>query len=130
MKIELENALFEMANIPPERTGLISTIYCTYNGANQNYEHNIPRIKVATNNHNLVPISISADSKVLLKNINFRKEDKERLNKAIKYMNKHHEIFMKHWLGEIDDTILGITLTLIYKNHLSDADALRKALEF
>ena len=119
-----------MTNITPESTGLSSTIYCTHRRAYMNYPHNEPRIKVDTDDSGDVPISISNDFKVLLKNANFKKSDEYKINKAIEFMSKHHDIFMKHWTGDIDDVVLGIALTLIHKQNLTDEEALEKARQF
>ena len=115
--------LFEMANIDKEISGLNFSIYSTYKGVEQNYEHHLPRIKVETSNKKRIPISVTPDSKLLI-NRKYKKEDQKRIEAAIKYVNKHYKLFEMHWNGDIDDSILTSTLKLIHKKKIPDSEAL------
>ena len=120
--------LFEMANIQPRTTGLKNQLYASFDGKHL-YSHG-PRIKVRTPNYSRgFPIIIDRRlNKVYPLNDkgeydNLQKEDKDPVNEALPYIEKHIKEFITHWDGIIGDEQLRKTL----KGEITLKDAIQDA---
>lgn len=98
-----DEALYEMANIQPWESGLPSEIYCIFNGKNTIKQH-ASRIKVMTSK-GWFPIPLDKEINTRAYN-RLKKEDQYKVDAAVKYVNSHKELFIKHWNGEISDNEL------------------------
>ena len=100
---------FEMANLPPDRTGLPRVIWIDSLGKDRNNKHNkhnCPRLKVQNIPGNkIVPgdnftIEISKKPKVIRGEV---KISYKELNSILDYISDNYDLFIKHWNRELND---------------------------
>lgn len=106
----VEKELYEMANIQPNRTGISSVLYATFNGKNEGFKYGA-RVKVRTN-FGLIPIQLEPSVKIP-PNVDISKlknEDIIKIKEATNYIASNIDLFLKHWNGEIDDADLILEL--------------------
>ena len=100
-----DEMLLEMATISQNTTGLDVIIWVTQSTG----KHNLPRIKFQNNTatkiqiNELIPISISDDPKILLKNndLNKIKISQTQINGIKQWIMKNKEILIDYWEEKI-----------------------------
>ena len=100
-----DEMLLEMANISQNTTGLDVIIWVQTNNTQSTGKHNLPRIKFQNNTetrvqiHELIPISIADEPKILLKNdeLSKIKISKAQINRVIQWIVKNKEILIDYW---------------------------------
>ena len=100
-----DEMLLEMANISQNTTGLDVIIWVQTNNTQSTGKHNLPRIKFQNNTatkiqiNELIPISISDEPKILLKNndLNKIKISQEQINEVKLWIVKNKEILIDYW---------------------------------
>ena len=100
-----DEMLLEMANISQNTTGLDVIIWLQTNNTQSTGQHNLPRIKFQNNTatrvqiHELIPISIADEPKILLKNdeLSKIKISKAQINRVIQWIVKNKEILIDYW---------------------------------
>ena len=100
-----DEMLLEMANISQNTTGLDVIIWVQTNNTQSTGKHNLPRIKFQNNTetkvqiHELIPISISANPKILLNNndLNKIKISQAQINGLKQWIVKNKEILIDYW---------------------------------
>lgn len=95
-----EDMLYKMANLHPIDTGLSSTLYSTFNGK-EIFKTDIPIIKIEIS-IGLLPIKLN-DIVEIDKKYKLNKDDKDKVDEAIQYINKYKKTFLEHWEGLITD---------------------------
>ena len=104
-----DEMLLEMANISQSTTGLDVIIWVQTNNTQSTGKHNLPRIKFQNNTatkiqiNELIPISISDDPKILLKNndLNKIKISQTKINGIKQWIMKNKEILIDYWEEKI-----------------------------
>lgn len=104
-----DEMLLEMANISQHATGLDVIIWVQTNNTQSTGRHNLPRIKFQNNTatrvqiHELIPISISDDPKILLNNndLNKIKISQAQINGIKQWIVKNKEILIDYWQEQI-----------------------------
>ena len=104
-----DEMLLEMANISQSTTGLDVSIWVQTNNTQSTGKHNLPRIKFQNNTatkiqiNELIPISISDDPKILLKNndLNKIKISQTQINGIKQWIMKNKEILIDYWEEKI-----------------------------
>ena len=104
-----DEMLLEMANISQSTTGLDVIIWVQTNNTQSTGKHNLPRIKFQNNTatkiqiNELIPISISDDPKILLKNndLNKIKISQTQINGIKQWIVKNKEILIDYWEEKI-----------------------------
>ena len=104
-----DEMLLEMANISQNTTGLDVIVWVQTINTQSTGKHNLPRIKfqnnTATKNqiNELIPISISDEPKILLKNndLNKIKISQEQINEVKLWIVKNKEILIDYWEEKI-----------------------------
>ncbi len=99
----------EMANIRKHHTNLPVVIWVE-SGVTRDTRHNTPRLKFQNSTSDkisdseLIPISISKDPKILIKNfsIDDLKISKKEFDEIRNWIIKYYEDLMKYWNKEID----------------------------
>ena len=94
-----------MANISQNTTGLDVIVWVQTINTQSNVKHNLPRIKFQNNTstkiqiNELIPISISDEPKILLKNndLNKIKISQEQINEVKLWIVKNKEILIDYW---------------------------------
>lgn len=89
---------FEVARVSKSDTELPYDLFIDSIGKGRNNKNNGPRIMVDTDG-DLIPVSISGNPKVLVK----EKENFKGKSEIIKYIKKYLDVFVKHWNKELDD---------------------------
>ena len=104
-----DEMLLEMANISQNTTGLDVIIWVQTNNTQSTGKHNLPRIKFQNNTaikiqiNELIPISISDNPKILLKNndLNKIKISQAQINAVKLWIVKNKEILIDYWEEKI-----------------------------
>lgn len=104
-----DEMLLEMANISQNTTGLDVIIWVQTNNTQSTGKHNLPRIKFQNNTatkiqiNELIPISISDDPKILLKNndLDKIKISQTQINGIKQWIMKNKEILIDYWEEKI-----------------------------
>ncbi len=104
-----DEMLLEMANISQNTTGLDVIIWVQTNNTQSTGKHNLPRIKFQNNTatkiqiNELIPISISDEPKILLKNndLNKIKISQTQINGIKQWIMKNKEILIDYWEEKI-----------------------------
>ena len=104
-----DEMLLEMATISQNTTGLDVIIWVQTNNTQSTGKHNLPRIKFQNNTatkiqiNELIPISISDDPKILLKNndLNKIKISQTQINGIKQWIMKNKEILIDYWEEKI-----------------------------
>lgn len=104
-----DEMLLEMANISQNTTGLDVIIWVQTNNTQSTGKHNLPRIKFQNNTatkiqiNELIPISISDNPKILLKNndLNKIKISHAQINVIKQWIIKNKEILIDYWEEKI-----------------------------
>ena len=104
-----DEMLLEMANISQNTTGLDVIIWVQTNSTQLTGRHNLPRIKFQNNTstkiqiNELIPISISDEPKILLKNndLNKIKISQAQINRIKQWIIKNKEILIDYWEEKI-----------------------------
>lgn len=104
-----DEMLLEMATISQSTTGLDVIIWVQTNNTQSTGKHNLPRIKFQNNTatkiqiNELIPISISDDPKILLKNndLNKIKISQTQINGIKQWIMKNKEILIDYWEEKI-----------------------------
>ena len=104
-----DEMLLEMANISQHATGLDVIIWVQTNNTQSTGRHNLPRINFQNNTatrvqiHQLIPISISDDPKILLNNndLNKIKISQAQINGIKQWIVKNKEILIDYWKEKI-----------------------------
>ena len=107
--IYTDEMLLEMANISQNTTGLDVIIWVQTNNTQSTGKHNLPRIKFQNNTatkiqiNELIPISISDEPKILLKNndLNKIKISQAQINEVKLWIVKNKEILIDYWKEKI-----------------------------
>lgn len=98
------DSVFEMANLPKDRTGLPGGIWVDSMGKQRKGKDHKPRIKVEDENKKLIPMSIDkTEPKILVKKYRFKSD---AIQKFQKFIIKNYDVLMMHWNNEIDDYAL------------------------
>lgn len=107
-----DGMLFEMANLNPNKTGLGVVIWSDHAGVHRSKKDKTPRLKVGIGEAT-ASISISETPVVLAESSKLKKKKKnssiwKKINKAIDYVGKNWDLFMKHYMDseskfEFDD---------------------------
>ena len=104
-----DEMLLEMANISQRTTGLDVIIWVQTNNTQSTGKHNLPRIKFQNNTATkiqtnvLIPISISDNPTILLKNsdLNKIKISQTQINGIKQWIMKNKEILIDYWEEKI-----------------------------
>ena len=104
-----DEMLLGMATISQNTTGLDAIIWVQTNNTQSTGKHNLPRIKFQNNTatkiqiNELIPISISDDPKILLKNndLNKIKISQTQINGIKQWIMKNKEILIDYWEEKI-----------------------------
>lgn len=104
-----DEMLLGMATISQNTTGLDVIIWVQTNNTQSTGKHNLPRIKFQNNTatkiqiNELIPISISDDPKILLKNndLNKIKISQTQINGIKQWIMKNKEILIDYWEEKI-----------------------------
>lgn len=102
--------LYEMANIQPNRTGISSVLYATFDGEHEGYKHGAG-VKVKTD-QGRIPIQLKPNVQIP-DSINVNRLDKtvkDKVDEAVVYVKNNLDLFLKHWNGDIDDATLILEL--------------------
>ena len=103
--IYTDEMLLEMANISQNTTGLDVIIWVQTNNTQSTGKHNLPRIKFQNNTatrvqiHELIPISIADEPKILLKNdeLSKIKISQAQINGVKQWIVQNKEILIDYW---------------------------------
>lgn len=106
-----DNSFFEIINFRKDRSKLPVNLWLDTAGSVRNIKHKKPTLKIQNNKSeylrnrkDLIPISISANPEVLLKNYRTKLNISEKeLEIMINFIAENYIILLKHWNGEIDD---------------------------
>lgn len=109
LTVYTDEMLLEMANISQGTTGLDVIIWVQTNNTQSTGKHNLPRIKFQNSTatkiqtHELIPISISDNPKILLKNndLNKIKISQTQINGIKQWIMKNKEILIDYWEEKI-----------------------------
>lgn len=106
-KVIINEDVFGMSNIRMEHTGLGVNIWSKGDGISRNVKHNIPRVKIGTKD-GCISISISIEEYPVIlsgkdKYINCSPSIKRKLDDAIRYVGRNHDILKQHYEDSIDD---------------------------
>ena len=104
-----DEMLLEMANISQNTTGLDVIIWVQTNNTQSPGKHNLPQIKFQNNTstkiqiNELIPISISDNPEILLKNndLNKIKISQAQINEVKQWIVKNQEILIDYWQEKI-----------------------------
>ena len=104
-----DEMLLEMANISQNTTGLDVIIWVQTNNTQSNGKYNLPLIKFQNNTatkiqiNELIPISISDNPEILLKNndLNKIKISQAQINEVKQWIVKNQEILIDYWQEKI-----------------------------
>ena len=104
-----DEMLLEMANISRNTTGLDVIVWVQTINTQSNVKHNLPRIKFQNNTatkiqiNELIPISISDNPEILLKNndLNKIKIGQVQINGIKQWIVKNKEILIDYWEEKI-----------------------------
>ncbi len=104
-----DEMLLEMANISQNNTGLDVIVWVQTINTQSTGKHNLPRIKFQNNTstkiqiNELIPISISDNPKILLKNndLNKIKISQAQINVIKQWIIKNKEILIDYWEEKI-----------------------------
>ena len=104
-----DEMLLEMANISQNTTGLDVIIWVQTNNTQSPGKHNLPQIKFQNNTstkiqiNELIPISISDNPEILLKNndLNKIKISQAQINAVKLWIVKNKEILIDYWEEKI-----------------------------
>ena len=104
-----DEMLLEMANISQNTTGLDVIVWVQTINTQSTGKHNLPRIKFQNNTstkiqiNELIPISISDNPKILLKNndLNKIKISQAQINEVKLWIVKNKEILIDYWEEKI-----------------------------
>ena len=104
-----DEMLLEMANISQNTTGLDVIVWVQTINTQSTGKHNLPRIKFQNNTstkiqiNELIPISISDNPKILLKNndLNKIKISQAQINVIKQWIIKNKEILIDYWEEKI-----------------------------
>ena len=104
-----DEMLLEMANISQNTTGLDVIVWVQTINTQSTGKHNLPRIKFQNNTstkiqiNELIPISISDEPKILLKNndLNKIKISQAQINVIKQWIIKNKEILIDYWEEKI-----------------------------
>ena len=104
-----DEMLLEMANISQSTTGLDVIVWLQTNNTQLTGKHNLPRIKFQNNTetraqiHELIPISISDNPKILLNNndLNKIKISQAQINGVKQWIVQNKEILIDYWQEQI-----------------------------
>lgn len=107
--VYIDEMLLGMATISQNTTGLDVIIWVQTNNTQSTGKHNLPRIKFQNNTatkiqiNELIPISISDDPKILLKNndLNKIKISQTQINGIKQWIMKNKEILIDYWEEKI-----------------------------
>ena len=107
--VYIDEMLLGMATISQNTTGLDVIIWVQTNNTQSTGKHNLPRIKFQNNTatkiqiNELIPISISDDPKILLKNndLNKIKISQTQINGIKQWTMKNKEILIDYWEEKI-----------------------------
>lgn len=107
-----DGMLFGMANLNPNKTGLGVVIWSDHSGVHRNKKDKTPRVTVGIG-ETTASISISENPTILAESSELKKKRKsssiwKKINKAIDYVGKNWDLFMKHYMDseskfEFDD---------------------------
>ena len=103
--IYTDEMLLEMANISQNTSGLDVIIWVQTNNTQSTGKHNLPRIKFQNNTatkiqiNELIPISISDNPEILLKNNDFNKIkiSQAQINGVKQWIVQNKEILIDYW---------------------------------
>ena len=104
-----DEMLLEMASISQNTTGLDVIIWVQTNNTQSPGKHNLPQIKFQNNTstkiqiNELIPISISDNPEILLKNndLNKIKISQAQINAVKQWIVKNQEILIDYWQEKI-----------------------------
>ena len=104
-----DEMLLEMANISQSTTGLDVIVWLQTNNTQLTGKHNLPRIKFQNNTetraqiHELIPISISDNPKILLNNNDLKKIkiSQAQINGVKQWIVQNKEILIDYWQEQI-----------------------------
>ena len=107
--VYIDEMLLGMATISQNTTGLDVIIWVQTNNTQSTGKHNLPRIKFQNNTatkiqiNELIPISISDNPKILLKNndLNKIKISQTQINGIKQWIMKNKEILIDYWEEKI-----------------------------
>ena len=107
--VYIDEMLLGMATISQNTTGLDVIIWVQTNNTQSTGKHNLPRIKFQNNTatkiqiNELIPISISDDPKILVKNndLNKIKISQTQINGIKQWIMKNKEILIDYWEEKI-----------------------------
>lgn len=94
--IRSTEAVFGMANLNPNKSGLPVIIWAEHNGVSRNNTHNEPRVKIGKDNY-WISVSISIDPKILAKSANIKKSEMDKFEEGIAYVARNADLFLKHF---------------------------------
>lgn len=94
---ELNNSLFEMANLSSKRTGLSVSIWSDGDCIHRQVKHNIPRIKIGKRGLFSISVSIEEHPRILAKSRNISQSDLLSASEAIDYIGRNYDLFLKHY---------------------------------
>lgn len=94
---ELNNSLFEMANLSSKRTGLSVSIWSDGDSIHRQVKHNIPRIKIGKRGLFSISVSIEEHPRILAKSRNISQSDLLSASEAIDYIGRNYDLFLKHY---------------------------------
>lgn len=94
---ELNNSLFEMANLSSKRTGLSVSIWSDGDGIHRQVKHNIPRVKIGKRGLFSISVSIEEHPRILAKSRNISQSDLQSASEAINYIGRNYDLFLKHY---------------------------------
>lgn len=106
--------VFGMANLTPNRTGLGCTIWVNSEGESRNVSHNIPRVKLKKDNHE-ISISIEQRPRILVKTTSIPHNVMKLMKEAMKYVGRNYDLFLKHFYNT-DETFGDIDLITALKD--------------
>ena len=88
--------LMEMANIDSKSSGLQVDIWSDHNSKNRNKKDKKPRVKIGSNDFE-ISVSIEEHPEILASSNNLKQSDKRKIKKAIKYVGRNYDLFLKHY---------------------------------
>jgi len=111
---------FEMANIGKKHVGLPANLWLDPWAVDRHPKHNIPRLKVQgdksdkIHSDNLIPVSISKNPEILIKNYKSELSSKE-WNQIFEFIKNEYDMLMKHATHVIFDSDILLYFVNKYK---------------
>lgn len=102
----IDDYIFEMANLVPKRTGLKVNIWSDHNGVERKIPHGA-RIKIGNRDYS-VSVTIEKEPKIVAISTELKRKKKgssewKDIEEGISYVARNYDLFLKHFNDTTDD---------------------------